>query len=51
LQIGCGVVKKRGLPVAYLIAAAAIAVAVWTIMGHPLPSHPVSLVAQRASNR
>jgi hypothetical protein len=44
--------NKRGLPIAYLIAAAVVvAVAVWTTMGSPLPSHPVSGVMQKASNR
>jgi len=38
--------KHPSLP--YLATAAAIALAVWTMTGAPLPSHPDSRVAQSA---
>ena len=39
---------KRSLP--YLVTAAAIAVAVWTLTGTPQPTHPDSHVAQNAAH-
>jgi hypothetical protein len=39
----------RALP--YLVAAAAIALAVWVTMGPPLPTHPDGGLAQNVGRR
>jgi len=49
MRVSC--VEKRSRPIAYLIAAAAIAVAIWATIGGPLPTHPDHGLAQKQGSR
>jgi hypothetical protein len=48
-RVSC--VEKPSRPIAYLIAAAAIAVAIWATIGGPLPTHPDHGLAQKQRSR